>query len=228
VPDIQHYVAVCAAAELRPVPLVPEISTYAAEDAYEVWEITRFDKDDAAVPSWSYPWAGGQALARWLLDRPGLARGRVVLDLAAGSGLVAIAAAKAGAARAIANDIDEFAAAAQDLNARANGVRIETLLADILDTDADSDADSETGAEAGVEADVVLAGDVCYEPDLSRRLLAFLRRAAGRGATVLLGDPGRTYLPKDGLEPVATYDVPTSFALEGTEHKRTTIWRPLP
>lgn len=217
-PDVQHYVAVCAASELRPVPLVPEISTYAAEDAYEVWEITRFDKDDAAVPYWSFPWAGGQALARYLLDRPELVDGRVVLDLAAGSGLVAIAAAKAGAARAIANDIDEFAAAAQDLNARANDVRIETLLADILDTDADTDAG----------ADVVLAGDVCYEPDLSRRLLALLRRAAGRGATVLLGDPGRTYLPNDGLEPVATYEVPTSFALEGTEHKRTTIWRPLP
>jgi predicted nicotinamide N-methyase len=135
-----------------------------------------------------------------------------VLDLAAGSGLVAIAAAKAGAATAIANDIDEFAAAAQDLNARANQVTIEPLMRDILDE--------------SFEADVVLAGDVCYERELADRLLAFLQRAASNGADVLLADPGRTYLPREHLDEVAGYDVPTTLALEGVEMKRTTIWRP--
>jgi len=212
VADVEHYIAVCASTALRPVPLTPEISLYSAEDAYQVWEITRFDADDAPVPYWSFPWPGGQALARHVLDHPELVRGRRVLDLAAGSGLVAIAAAKAGAARAIANDIDEFAAAAQDLNARANGVAIEMVMADILDDDP--------------AADVVLAGDVCYERDLSDRLVAFLRRAAARGADVLLADPGRAYLPIDGLDAVAVYDVPTSLALESSDHKRTTLWRP--
>ena len=212
VPDVEHYIAVCASSELRPVPLTPELSLYAAEDAYEVWEITTFGTGDAPVPYWSFPWAGGQALARYVLDHPDLVSGRRVLDLAAGSGLVAIAAAKAGAATAIANDIDEFAAAAQDLNARANQVTIEPLMRDILDE--------------SFEADVVLAGDVCYERGLAERLLAFLQRAASNGAEVLLADPGRTYLPREHLDEVAGYDVPTTLALEGVEMKRTTIWRP--
>jgi predicted nicotinamide N-methyase len=139
-------------------------------------------------------------------------RGRRVLDVAAGSGLVAIAAAKAGAAHVVANDVDSFAAAAQELNARANGVAIEPLMADLLDGETD--------------AHVVLAGDVCYERELAGRLLGFLRRAAARGADVLLGDPGRTYLPHEHLDEVAAYDVPTTLALESSQNKRTTIWRP--
>lgn len=217
-PDVEHYIAVAASTELVTVPLVPELRLYAADDAYRVWELTdrarHHDADavETPVPFWSFPWAGGQALARYVLDHQELVRGRRVLDVAAGSGLVAIAAAKAGAAHVVANDVDAFAAAAQELNARANNVAVQPVIADLLDGETD--------------ADVVLAGDVCYERDLADRLLGFLRRAAARGADVLLGDPGRTYLPHEHLEEVAAYDVPTTLALESTEIKRTTIWRP--
>jgi len=217
-PGTESYIAVVASTELRPVPFVPELSLHMAENAYDVWEITDHDTPqdtETPVPYWSFPWAGGQALARHVLDNPELVRGRRVLDLAAGSGLVAIAAALAGAAVSVANDIDDFAAAAQDLNARANHVVIETLIADILD-----------GGEPA-EYDVVLAGDVCYEREFSARILACLHRVASRGAVVLLGDPGRTYVPSEGIAEVATYDVPTTLALENSETKRTTIWRPL-
>ncbi len=214
-PDVEHYIAVCATTELVSVPLVPEIVQYAADDAYHVWEVTTLGGNEAPVPYWSFPWAGGQALARYLLDHQDFVRGRRILDLASGSGLAAIAAAKAGAARAIANDIDPFAAAAQELNARANNVAIEPLLRDVLDDD-----------PASLGVDVVVAGDVCYERDLAARLMAFLRRAVVARADVLLADPGRTYLPREGLAPVAHYDVPTSLAVEGTEAKRTTLWRP--
>jgi predicted nicotinamide N-methyase len=214
-PDVEHYIAVCASTELRPVPLVPEIMLYAAENAYEVWEITTLGGDEAPVPYWSFPWAGGQALARHLLDHPELAAGRRVLDLAAGSGVVAIAATKAGARTAVANDVDPFAAAAQELNARANQATIEISQRDLLDETATSE-----------EFDLVVAGDVCYERDLADRLLGFLRRAKGNGVDVLLADPGRTYLPRERLDSVATYEVPTALAIEGVERKLTTIWTP--
>lgn len=220
VPDVEHYIAVCASTELRPVPLVPEILLYAAENAYEVWEITRLDKDstetETPVPYWSFPWAGGQALARHLLDHPDLVRGRRVLDLAAGSGLVAIAAMKAGASSAVADDVDSFAAAAQDLNARANHITIEILQRDLLDEAVTVD-----------QFDLVVAGDVCYERGLAKRLEVFLRRAKRNGLDVLLADPGRTYLPRERLEQVAVYDVPTSLEIEGVERKRTTLWTPV-
>ncbi len=217
VADVEHYVAVCAVTELLPTPLVPEILLHAADDAYAVWEMTRLGADEAAVPYWSFPWAGGQALARHVLDHPDIVRGRRVLDVAAGSGLVALAAMKAGAASVVANDIDPFAAAAQDLNARANGVALEIVTADLLDGD---------GGDVG--ADVVLAGDVCYESALTERVMGYLQRAAARGARVYLADPGRTYLPSARLEAIAAYDVPTSLAVEGTPTMRTTIWRPAP
>jgi predicted nicotinamide N-methyase len=244
VPDVEHYIAVVASTQLLPVPFVPEVVLYAAENAYEVWEITRLvgngDSDagesgardiagesgaadivgdsgdaDTPVPYWSFPWAGGQALARHLIDDPGLVRGRRVLDLAAGSGLVAIAAMKAGAASAVANDVDPFAAAAQALNARANQTRLEILQGDLLDETPTAD-----------EIDVVVAGDVCYERGLAERLEGYLRRAKRNGVDVLLADPGRTYLPRERLEQVAVYDVPTSLAIEGVERKPTTIWTP--
>ena len=199
-----------AAATLLPTPLVPEVSLYCAENAYDVWSLTDDGDESAPMPFWSFPWAGGQALARYILDHPGVVAGRRVLDLAAGSGLVAIAAALAGAGDVTANDIDPYAAAAQEMNAKANGVQITTLMADLLDTETD--------------ADVVLAGDVCYERDLSDRMLAFLARAQDRGAHVLLGDPGRTYLPRERLAEVASYDVPTTLVLEDQQTKRTTIW----
>jgi len=215
VPDVEHYIAVCASTELRPVPLVPEVMLYAAENAYEVWEITTLGGDEAPVPYWSFPWAGGQALARYLLDHPDRASGRRVLDLAAGSGLVAIAAMKAGANSAVANDVDPFAAAAQELNARANNTTIEISQRDLLDETATPEA-----------FDVVVAGDVCYEPGLADRLVEYLRRAKSNGVDVLLADPGRTYLPRERLDPVATYEVPTALSIEGVERKVTTIWTP--
>jgi predicted nicotinamide N-methyase len=209
--------AVLASTKLRPTPFVPEVVLHCADDAYSVWTATATTtsgaRDESApMPFWSFPWAGGQALARYVLDNPNLVIGRRVLDLAAGSGLVAIAAAMAGASDVTANDIDPYASAAQELNAQANGVRITTVTADILDAESD--------------ADVVLAGDVCYEREFADRLVAFLRRASSRGADVLLGDPGRAYLPRESLDEVASYDVPTSLALEDHTTKATTIWRP--
>lgn len=209
-PEVRHYVAVAAGATLMPTPLVPEVLLYAADDAYAVWALTDAGDEQAPMPFWSFPWAGGQAIARYVLDHPELVRGRRVLDLAAGSGLIAIAAKKAGAASAIANDIDPFATAAQELNARANGVTIELLEADILDEVTD--------------ADVVLAGDVCYERGLTDHMLDFLLRAHNAGAHVLLGDPGRAYLPSAHLTEVAHYDVPTTLAIEDGQTKRTTVW----
>jgi predicted nicotinamide N-methyase len=209
--------AVLASTQLRPTPFVPEVVLHCADDAYSVWINTSTTptgpRDDSApMPFWSFPWAGGQALARYVLDYPDLVIGRRVLDLAAGSGLVAIAAAMAGASDVTANDVDPYASAAQELNAQANGVRITTLTADVLDAETD--------------ADVVLAGDVCYEREFADRVLGFLLRARRRGTDVLLGDPGRAYLPRESLDEVASYDVPTSLALEDHTTKRTTIWRP--
>ena len=209
-PDVEHYITVVASTTLRPTPLVPEVSLYCAENAYDVWSLTDSGDELAPMPFWSFPWAGGQALARYLLDHPDVVTGRRVLDLAAGSGLVAIAAALAGAAEVIANDIDPYAAAAQEMNAKANGVQLTVVMGDLLDGETD--------------AEVVIAGDVCYERELSDRMLAFLLRARVRGADVLLGDPGRTYLPRERLAEVASYDVPTTLVLEDQQTKRTTIW----
>jgi predicted nicotinamide N-methyase len=210
VPDVELDITVVASTTLTPTPLVPEVSLYCAENAYDVWSLTDDGDESAPMPFWSFPWAGGQALARYILDHPNVVAGRRVLDLAAGSGLVAIAAALAGATEVTANDIDPYAAVAQEMNAKANGVRITTVMGDLLDSETD--------------ADVVLAGDVCYERDLSDRMLAFLVRARGRGADVLMGDPGRTYLPRERLAEVASYDVPTTLVLEDQQTKHTTIW----
>jgi predicted nicotinamide N-methyase len=218
VPDVTHFIAVAASTALRPTPLVPEVSLYCADDAYTVWTLTADEADEQApLPFWSFPWAGGQALARYVLDHPDIVAGRRVLDLAAGSGLVAIAAALAGAQEVTANDVDPYAAAAQKLNANANGVQLTVVTGDVLDT---------SGGIGGlIDADVVLAGDVWYERELADRMLAYLLRARQRGAEVLVGDPGRTYLPRAHLDEVATYDVPTTLALEDHQTKRTTIWR---
>jgi predicted nicotinamide N-methyase len=225
VPDVAHYIAVVASTALRPTPLVPEVSLYCADDAYVVWTLTaaaaavstfpNATSEPAPLPFWSFPWAGGQALARYVLDHPDIVAGRRVLDLAAGSGLVAIAAALAGARVVTANDVDPYATAAQELNAKANDVRLTIVTGDLLDD----------GDGIGGDADVVLAGDVWYDRELADRMLAYLLRARQRGAEVLLGDPGRTYLPRAHLEEVAAYDVPTTLALEDQQTKRTTIWR---
>ncbi|WP_345132606.1 class I SAM-dependent methyltransferase [Dactylosporangium darangshiense] len=202
---------VLANTRLAPVPLTPEVLLHLADEAIELWERTETDQGGQMPPPfWAFAWAGGQALARYVLDRPDLLAGRDVLDLAAGSGLVAIAAMKAGAARVTAVEIDALAVTAIGINARANDVEVTARLADILETEPD--------------ADVVLAGDVFYSREMTRRMLDYLRRAAARGATVLVGDPGRAYLPKDHLTLLAEYDVPVPQTLEDTPVKRTTVW----
>jgi predicted nicotinamide N-methyase len=195
-------------------PLVPEVMLHVAGEPIALWELTERDAGRAGLPPpfWAFPWAGGQALARYLLDHPGQVAGREVLDLAAGSGLVAIAAAMAGAARVAASETDPLAVGAIGLNADVNGVSLAPTLGDILDGDARG-------------ADVVLAGDVFYERPMAQRLLPFLLRARAAGALVLVGDPGRAYLPRHRLAMVAAYDVPVPAGLEDAGVKRTTVWR---
>jgi predicted nicotinamide N-methyase len=199
---------------LTPVPLVPEISLHLAEEPFGIWAQTEHEQDAQNLPPpfWAFAWAGGQALARYLLDHADLVAGRNVLDVASGSGLVAIAAAKAGAALVWATDVDRFAAAAIALNAQANGSKVSVSLADVLNGDGD-------------DADMVMAGDVCYEKTMARRMLEFLDRASAGGRAVLVGDPGRAYLPRSRLEAVAGYDVLVSQVLEDADVKRATVWR---
>jgi len=165
-------------------------------------------------PFWAFAWAGGLALARYLLDHPETVRGRLAIDIASGSGVAAIAAAMAGAAAVTAYDIDPVAAAAIGMNAAANGVMVPAVCADILDQD-DLPAPG-TG--------LVLVGDAFYEPDLAGKVTRLAERGHARGAAVLVGDFGRAYLPRDQLIQVASYDVPGQNMLEGTDIKRTTIW----
>jgi predicted nicotinamide N-methyase len=195
-------------------PLVPEITLHLAPEPIALWERTEWDAGQAGLPPpfWAFPWAGGQVLARYLLDHPECTAGRTVLDLAAGSGLVAIAAAKAGAAAVTPSETDPLACTAIELNSTANSVTLEATLGDVLD-----------GVTAG--NDLVLVGDGFYERLMAERLLPFLERARASGAVVLIGDPGRTYLPHDHLEAVASYDVPVSPVLEDANVKRTTVWR---
>jgi predicted nicotinamide N-methyase len=201
-----------------PVPFVPEITLYQADEPITLWEKTEASGTEQPPPFWAFAWAGGQALARHVLDHPELVEGRSVLDLATGSGLVAIAAARAGAHQVTANDIDPLSLAAAAANAEANGVRVDTVEADLLDSDADVPA---TGDGYGV----VLAGDVFYSRAMAGRVLPFLRRAAAGGCLVLLGDPGRAYLPADGMIKQAAYDVPVVEALESVPVRRTTVWQ---
>lgn len=199
---------------LVPTPYVPEVWLHLAEDAIVWWA-----RMEAAAgrtlppPFWASAWAGGQALARHLLDHPDLAAGRRVLDLAAGSGLVAIAAALAGAAEVVANDIDPWAVAAVTVNARANGVSVTAREGDLLDGD-------------GTGVDLLLAGDVLYDAALAERVLPFLRRAAAAGAVVLVGDPDRGHLPAEGLDVVASYPVPTTEPFVDSPVRRVQVLRP--
>jgi predicted nicotinamide N-methyase len=200
-------------ARLAPVAFVPEVRLHQADDAIGLWELTEGEFRSAQPPPfWAFAWAGGQALARYVTDRPELVAGRRVLDLAAGSGLVAIAAARAGAAAVRAVEIDELAVAAVAVNAEANGVRVDAELGDILDGDAGG-------------AEVVFAGDVFYSQAMTNRVLRFLLRAARAGAQVLVGDPGRAFLPRDRFDELAVYDVPVPETLESVRVKRTTVWQ---
>ena len=193
------------------VPLVDEISLLTAAPALELWELwQQTGRDDP--PFWAYPWAGGQALARYLLDHPGTVRGRRVLDVASGYGLVAIAAAQAGAASVAAGDIDPQAVAAITANALANGVPVDARVFDLA------------GEDAG-DAEVVLAGDVFYQRQLAELALRFLRAAAGAGADVLVADPGRAFVPVDSLTALARYQVPVLTAIEDAPVKTVTVYR---
>ena len=202
-----------AQTRLLPVPHAPEISLYLADEATELWQKTEDELGEIGLPPpfWAFAWAGGQALARYLLDHPGVVAGRSVLDFASGSGLVAIAAAKSGAARAEGCDIDEFCRAAMSLNAQANGVTVHPRIENLI------------GRDEGW--DVVVAGDVSYERDMAQAVTDWLEALRGRGAAVLIGDPGRTYLARDRLESVADYSVPVTRALEDCEIKRAQVWR---
>ena len=204
---------------LRPVPLVPQIRLHQAGDPISLWQCTELAAGRTGLdpPFWAFAWAGGQALARYLLDHTEVVRDRRVTDVASGSGLVAIAAAQAGAAAVTAYDTDPLAAAAISINAAANGVTVRAVCADILDED----------GPPSPGTDLLLAGDAFYERDLAGRVMRFLERGHARGIAVLAGDCGRAYLPRDRLTPLASYDVPGLRVLEDTDVKRTTIWAPL-
>ena len=200
--------------ELTAPPLVPEVRLHLAAESLPIWRKTEEELGQMNVPPpyWAFAWAGGQALARFILDNRQLVAGRRVLDLGAGCGLVSIAARLAGAARAMAADIDRLALAAIGLNAEANGVIVETTAADML-----------AGAPDGAE--VVLVGDLFYERTLAERVLAFVEAARQDGAEVLVGDPRRSYFPGDRFQQVALYSVPVTRELEDAEIKRSAVWR---
>src|SRR5579863_4106141 len=195
------------------VPHAPEISLRLADEATALWAKTEEELGAIGLPPpfWAFAWAGGQALARYVLDHPALVARRRVLDFASGSGLVAIAAAKAGAALVEASEIDEFAIEAVRLNAALNGATVAPRLADLI------------GVDEGW--DVVLAGDVSYQKDMADAVTLWLADLASRGAEVLIGDPGRAYLARDFLEPIVVYRVPVTRALEDAEIKRASVYR---
>jgi predicted nicotinamide N-methyase len=196
--------------ELLTPPLVPEIRLHLASEVVLLWrkteeELTRIG---VAPPYWAFAWAGGQALARYVLDHPEIAAGKRVLDFGAGSGLVALAAAKAGARHVIAADIDPFAIAAIARNAQVNQLAVETVDKDMI------------GSSQAF--DLILVGDMCYERPLAERLIAWLKETR---ADILLGDPGRAYFPKTGLTRLAVYNVPTTRELEDRDIRETGVWR---
>lgn len=197
-------------------PLVPEIKLHLATEITPIWEATEADlaRMNLPPPYWAFAWPGGQALTRFLLDQPDWVKGKRVLDFAAGSGLSAIGAAMAGAARVEAAEIDDFASAAIALNARTNNVAIHLVNEDLI------------GAEPRWE--IVLAGDVCYEKPMADRVIAWFRALAGRGVAILMGDPGRAYLPRNGLVELARYQVPTTLELEDRQMRETIVWRLMP
>jgi predicted nicotinamide N-methyase len=204
---------VLAQTRLAAPPLVPEIQLHLAARATDLWEATEATLAETGLPPpyWAFAWPGGRALARLLLDRPALAAGKTVFDFAAGGGIAAIAAAKAGASRVTACEIDAFALVALALNAAANGVALELAAGDCL-------ADLP-------DADLVLAGDVFYEKPMAERVWPWLQALAARGTAVLVADPGRAYLPADGLVEIACYDVPTDRDLEDRDMRRTRVLR---
>jgi predicted nicotinamide N-methyase len=194
-------------------PLVPEIRLHLAEESLPIWRKTEEELGEMGLPPpyWAFAWAGGQALARYILDHEDSFDGRSVIDVGAGSGISAIAAAKVGARRVEASDIDAIAVAAIGLNASANGVTVA--------------ATSDDWLNAPPPADVVLVGDLFYERPLAERVMACVRAAAARGSLVLVGDPRRNYFPTEAFTAVAQYEVPVTRELEDAEIKRTAVWQ---
>lgn len=188
-------------------PLVPEIRLRLAEEPFATWSATRAE----APPFWAFAWAGGQALARYVLDHPDVVAGRRVADIASGSGLVAIAASLAGASHVTAYDVDPLSLSAIVENAALNGVTLEAVQSDVTTSPPDA-------------SDIVLAGDVCYDPGMAPPMLAALRACARRGASVLVGDPRRPYLPRD-LKAEAEYDVPKTGNLEERDTTRAAVFK---
>ena len=204
---------IAANTRLMPVPHAPEIMLHLADEATALWQKTEDELGEIGLPPpfWAFAWAGGQGLARYVLDHPEVVMGKRVLDFASGSGLVAIAAMKAGAASVLAADIDPWTGAAIKLNSRLNDVAVAFT--------------GEDQVGKPVEADVLLAGDVFYDKSFADALIPWFSSLVGDGKTVIVGDPGRSYCPKDLMTPLATYEVPVTRALEDAEVKKTTVWR---
>jgi predicted nicotinamide N-methyase len=204
---------ILANTRLQSPPHTPELCLHLADEITPIWRLTEEELEQIGLPPpfWAFAWAGGQAVARYLLDHPHEAVGRRVMDFASGSGLVAIAAMKAGAASALAADIDAFCAAAVAINADENGVAVAFTSQDLLDA-------------PPPDCDLITAGDICYEKPLAERVLAWLAIAHARGTRVLIGDPGRTYFPKSGLVRLAEYQVETTRELEDMAVKKTGVW----
>jgi predicted nicotinamide N-methyase len=200
-------------ARLRPVSGLEEIRLHLADEVLPLWHAVQVETGDpdAELPYWAFAWGGGLGLGRYLVEHPDAVAGRRVFDLASGSGLCAIAAMRASASEVIAADIDRFAAAAIELNARANGVRVTALRRDVLD-------------DEPPDVDIILAGDTWYEAGMAERVLTWLRRARACGVDVLVGDPGRRYLPRDELITLAAYEVRTTTELEDLELKHGTVY----
>jgi predicted nicotinamide N-methyase len=198
---------------LQAVPHCREIVLHLADEVTPIWRLTEeaLERIGLPPPFWAFAWAGGQGLARWLLDHPDEVAGLRVVDFATGSGLVAIAAMKAGAAQVLASDLDPYCAAATILNGQANGVRFDFTGVDLLDA-------------PPPPADLILAGDICYEKPVAERVLAWLRVAHAAGTRVLIGDPGRSYFPRTGMVRLAEYQVATTRELEDQEIKRTGVF----
>lgn len=210
--DAQRCSFIVAQTTILPVPLVPEVKLHLAHEAVPLWQKTEEELGEMGLPPpfWAFAWAGGQALARYVLDHPELVRSKRIIDLASGSGLVAIAAMKAGAKHVLAADIDAFAVAAISLNAALNQVEVAATADDLL--------------ESNSQEEVILVGDLFYEKSIVSRCYNWLLRAREAGSRVLIGDPGRSYLPKDKLVKLIEYNVPVTRDLEDAEIKRTSVW----
>jgi predicted nicotinamide N-methyase len=199
--------------------MVPDFKLWLASEYVPIWQATEawLEEQNIDPPYWAFCWPGGQAIARYLLDNPEQVRGKRVIDFAAGSGVSSMAAAWAGAASVLANDIDALSLVAARLNAKANALSFEVSVDDWL-----------AGRDGTPDADVVIAGDVCYESEMSARALAWLRGHARLGRLVLLGDPGRNYFSAQGLLERARYEIPTSLQLENRGMRETVVWQVLP